>query len=396
MKGAMSWPFLRLYILTLMFFSANAILNVFIPLRGHDLGATNTVIGIVMGAYMLTAMLFRPWAGQIIARIGPIKVLRIILLINAMALVLYGFTGLEGYLIARIMQGVCTAFFSMSLQLGIIDALPEKYRSEGVSLYSLFSTIPNLLGPLIAVGIWHVENMSIFAIVMIFIAVTTTLFGYRTTFANTQKEVSPKEEVLPFNAMTVYVQFFKNKALFCSGMIMILSSIVFVAMSTFIPLYTVREGFANAGIFLTIQAITVVIARFYLRKYVPSDGLWHHRFMMIVLTLLMVASVIVAFGPHIVSIFVYISAIFIGITQALVYPTLTTYLSFVLPKIGRNMLLGLFIACADLGISLGGVLMGPISDTVGFKWMYILCALLVTIAMTLSKIRQRQSVSKAS
>ncbi len=54
-------PFLRLYILTLMFFSANAILNVFIPLRGHDLGATNTVIGIVMGAYMLAAMVFRPW-----------------------------------------------------------------------------------------------------------------------------------------------------------------------------------------------------------------------------------------------------------------------------------------------------------------------------------------------
>ena len=45
MKGAMSWPFLRLYILTLMFFSANAILNVFIPLRGHDLGATNTACG---------------------------------------------------------------------------------------------------------------------------------------------------------------------------------------------------------------------------------------------------------------------------------------------------------------------------------------------------------------
>ena len=135
---------------------------------------------------MLTAMLFRPWAGQIIARIGPIKVLRIILLINAMALVLYGFTGLEGYLIARIMQGVYGILLNV-FTIGIIDALPEKYRSEGVSLYSLFSTIPNLLGPLIAVGIWHVENMSIFAIVMIFIAVTTTLFGYRTTFANTQK-----------------------------------------------------------------------------------------------------------------------------------------------------------------------------------------------------------------
>ncbi|SUM67231.1 antibiotic resistance protein [Staphylococcus saccharolyticus] len=54
------------------------------------------------------------------------------------------------------------------------------------------------------------------------------------------------------------------------------------------------------------------------------------------------------------------------------------------------MLLGLFIACADLGISLGGVLMGPISDAVGFKWMYILCGIFVMFAMVLSRIKQTQ------
>ena len=86
MKGALAWPFLRLYILALFFFSANAILNVMIPLKGHDFGATNTTIGIVMGAYMLTAMLFRPWAGHVIANIGPIKILRLILVINGIAL----------------------------------------------------------------------------------------------------------------------------------------------------------------------------------------------------------------------------------------------------------------------------------------------------------------------
>ena len=59
-----------------------------------------------------------------------------------MALVLYGFTGLEGYLIARIMQGVCTAFFSMSLQLGIIDALPEKYRSKVYLSIHYFQRFP--------------------------------------------------------------------------------------------------------------------------------------------------------------------------------------------------------------------------------------------------------------
>lgn len=384
MKGAMAWPFLRLYILTLMFFSANAILNVFIPLRGHDLGATNTTIGIVMGAYMLTAMVFRPWGGQIIARVGPIKVLRIILLINACALILYGLTGLEGYFIARVMQGVCTAFFSMSLQLGIIDALPEEHRSEGVSLYSLFSTIPNLVGPLIAVGIWHLDRIAIFAIVMIAIALTTTFFGYRVTFASEEPDTNKKVEPLPFNAVTVFAQFFKNKELFNSGLIMIVVSIVFGAVSTFVPLYTVKFGFADAGIFLTIQAIAVVLARIYLRKYIPSDGMWHPVYMVSVLMLLVIASMLVAIGPHIHVLIFYSSGILIGATQALVYPTLTSYLSFVLPKAGRNMLLGLFIACADLGVSLGGSLMGPISDLVGFSWMYTICGMLVVVMMLMS------------
>ncbi|NWK84770.1 MFS transporter [Staphylococcus sp. GSSP0090] len=384
MSGAMSWRFLKLYILTLMFFSANAILNVFIPLRGHDLGATNTVVGVVMGAYMLTAMVFRPWAGQIIAKIGAIKVLRLILVINAAALMLYGFTGLEGYLIARIMQGVCTAFFSMALQIGIINALPEDHRAEGVSLYSLFSTIPNLIGPFIAVGIWQWQHMSVFGIVMIVIALSTMLFGYQVTKDTHDSENPSEHEDVPFNAITVFSQFFKNKELFLCGCMMIGASVIFGAVSVFMPLYTVNHTFAHAGIFLTIQAIAVVVSRFYLRKYIPSDGRWHARFMMIVFALLVVGAFIIAIGPHLNHLIFYISAIMIGVTQAMVYPTLTTYLSFTLPTRGRHMLLGLFIACADLGISLGGTIMGPVSDWLGFQWMYLICSCLACVMMVMS------------
>lgn len=375
-KTALSWQFLRLYILTLMFFSANAILNVFIPLRGHDLGATNTVIGVVMGAYMLTAMVFRPWAGQIIAKVGALQILRLILAINAIALIIYGFTGLEGYFIARVMQGVCTAFFSMALQIGIINALPEEQRAEGVSLYSLFSTIPNLIGPFIAVGIWQLNHISVFAIIMIVIALSTTFFGYRITRNAPSSSSATEIEQPPFNGITVFTQFFKNRELFVCGTMMIGASMVFGAVSVFIPLYTLQSNFAHAGLFLTIQAIAVVVARFYLRKWIPSDGRWHPKFMVIVFSMLAIASFMVAVGPYSPVPFFYCAAIMIGMTQALVYPTLTAYLSFTLPKNGRNMLLGLFIACADLGISLGGTVMGPISDWLGFTWMYVICACL--------------------
>ncbi|WP_281182961.1 staphylopine family metallophore export MFS transporter CntE [Staphylococcus schleiferi] len=394
MKGALAWPFLRLYILALFFFSANAILNVMIPLRGHDLGATNATIGIVMGAYMLTAMLFRPWAGQVIAKIGPIKILRWILVINGFALILYGFTGLEGYFVARVMQGVCTAFFSMSLQIGIIDALPEEDRAQGISLYSLFSYIPGIIGPIIAVGIWNLDNLSYFALAMIIIAVTTGVVGFSATLNQDHEPQAEQPEKPPYGPVTVFLQLFKNPFLFKSGMIMLIASIGFGAVSTFIVLYVNTYQVGHASVFLAIQAITVVFSRFFLRKYIPSDGKWHVGFMLKVLGLLTIALFLIAMGPYLGALILYVSAIMIGITQAMVYPTLTSFLSFKLPKQGRNMLLGLFIATADLGVSLGAVLMGPIADLTGYANMYLICGILMAIITVMSIDRRPQFIER--
>jgi MFS family permease len=74
--------------------------------------------------------------------------------------------------------------------------------------------------------------------------------------------------------------------------------------------------------------------------------------------------------------FLYIGAVLMGTAQALLYPTLTTYLTFVLPGESRNVLVGLFIAMADLGVSLGGVMMGPIADLSSYSTMYMICAIL--------------------
>ncbi|UXR69672.1 MFS transporter [Staphylococcus sp. IVB6246] len=394
MKGALAWPFLRLYILALFFFSANAILNVMIPLRGHDLGATNATIGIVMGAYMLTAMLFRPWAGQVIAKIGPIKILRWILVINGFALILYGFTGLEGYLVARVMQGVCTAFFSMSLQIGIIDALPEEDRSQGISLYSLFSYIPGIIGPIIAVGIWNLDNLSYFALAMIIIAVTTGVVGFSATLNQDHEPQAEQPEKPPYGPVTVFLQLFKNPFLFKSGMIMLIVSIGFGAVSSFIVLYVNTYQVGHASVFLAIQAITVVFSRFFLRKYIPSDGKWHVGFMLKVLGLLTIALFLIAMGPYLGALILYVSAIMIGITQSMVYPTLTSFLSFKLPKQGRNMLLGLFIATADLGVSLGAALMGPIADLTGYANMYLICGILMAIITVMSIDRRPQFIER--
>lgn len=375
MRGALAWPFLRLYMLTLFYFSANAILNVIIPLQGSYLGASNTTIGIIMGAYLFTTMLLRPWAGHIIQKRGPIKVLRTILLLNGVALILYTFTGLEGYFIARVLQGVCTAFFSMALQLGIIDALPEKERSQGISMYSLCSYMPGIIGPLLALSMWQPGEMSGFAIAMIAIAILTGITGFTAKMDKAGEDAGEKvgQKAAGFSS---FRQLIHNPHLFACGVLMLTSSLVFGAVATFIPLYAMQISGGHAGIFLMIQAGTVVLARFGLRKKIPSDGTWRSPFVMGVMLIMAAAAQSVSFSAIGGFVFLYVGAVLMGIAQALLYPMLTTYLTFVLPQANRNVLIGLFIATADMGVSLGGMIMGPVSDLSSYSFMYMLCAVL--------------------
>jgi MFS family permease len=376
LKGALSWPFLRLYILTILYFSANAILNVIIPLKGASLGATNTTIGIIMGAYLFTTMLFRPWAGLMIQKYGPIKVLRTILVINGLALILYSFSGLESYFFARMLQGACTAFFSMALQLGIIDALPDKERSQGISMYSLVASIPGIIGPLLAIGIWQAGNMLIFTIVMIAIAILTGGVGYSAQMGKKEAEPAAAQTKQGAAMLQSFSQLFKNPHLFRCSVIMLIASLVFGAGTTFIPLYAVQIQGGNAAIYLMLQAGIVVLARFVLRKKIPSDEKWHSAFILTNILILAVSAQFVSFSAIGGAVFFYIGAALMGIAQALLYPTLTSYLSFVLPQANRNVLIGLFIAMADLGVSLGGILMGPIADLTSYSVMYMICAIL--------------------
>ncbi|HZG78483.1 MAG TPA: MFS transporter [Paenibacillus sp.] len=391
MGGALSWPFIRLYGLTLLYFSANAVLNVTIPLRSEALGASNTAVGVVMGAYLFATMLFRPWAGRWIQKYGPARVLRAIVLLNGVALVIYTFSGLEGYFVARVLQGVCTAFFSMALQLGMIDALPDKDRAQGISMYSLCSYLPSIFGPLLALGMWQSGSAGLFAAVMLAIAIGTGIAGFGAKIgANAGEAVAPEPSERPSMAKS-FGELFRNAELRRCSLVMTAASIGFGAATTFVPLYAEQVRFGNAGVYLMIQAGVVVLSRFALRKRIPSDGRWHNAFVTGLLLLAAAAALGVSSSAALGAVFFYGGAALMGVAQALLYPTLATYLSFALPERNRNVLIGLFIATADLGVSLGGILMGPVSDLTSYSFMYGMCALLAALAIGAAYRRPRTS-----
>jgi MFS family permease len=375
---SVSSPFIRLYVITFLFFSANPIINIVVPLRGEAEGASNTEIGIMMGAYMMTSMLFRPWAGNVVHRFGPLFVLRILLIANFVILALYAQFGLEWYFVLRALQGITTAFFSLALQMGIVDTLPEKERSQGISLYLLAGMLPTVIGPIAALYLWDWGGMKAFASAMLIIGLAASIIGYHSPLPS---RLISNDDMKPKSSMMAQLsQLWSNRAFLVCSMAMLIASAGYGAVVTFIVLYTQQSGVGNAGLYLMVQAGVIVLSRFALRKKVPSEGNWHAPLVIGLLLCLTVGIQLLAMSIHYGAALMYASAVLNGFGMALLYPTLMTYLTFVLPAASRNTLIGVFIAVSDFGVVLGNMAMGPIADHWSYSLMYSVCASMLLAA----------------
>ncbi|MEC0226170.1 staphylopine family metallophore export MFS transporter CntE [Paenibacillus alba] len=383
-NGPLSLPFIKLYAITFLFFSANPILNIIVPLRSEAQGASNAEIGVMMGAYMITSMLFRPWAGSIVHRFGPLSVLRALLLANGLILILYTISGLQWYFALRAMQGVTTAFFSLSLQLGIVDKLAHHDRSQGISLYLLAGMLPTVIGPILALTLWDWGGMNAFTTSMIVIALVTGILGFKAPLPS-GSQVTQDEQQQASSMTSQLRQLWTHRAFLVCSTAMLIASVSFGAVTTFIALYTKQSGVGHAGIYLMLQAGVMVFCRFALRKKVPSDGQWHPRFLVGLLLSMAVGLQLLALAVYGGASFMYAGSMLIGLGMALLYPHLVTYLTIVLPLSSRNTLIGVFIAVSDLGSVLGNIVMGTIADHLSYSYMYGICAglLLTSVAIVL-------------
>ncbi|WP_084165432.1 staphylopine family metallophore export MFS transporter CntE [Paenibacillus massiliensis] len=373
----LSFSFIRFYILAFLFFAANSALTIILPLRSEAAGLSEAEIGLMMGSYMFTCMLLRPFAGQLLGRYGPLRVMKGLLLLHAITLLLFMIAVAESYLWLRALQGVATAFFSMTMQAGMMEKLQDKDRAQGLSMYTLFTMVPSLIVPVLAIQIWEQAHHMWYVLLLCGLAVLPLLFGYnldlpRSTVQNAAYTL--KDMLRSLSGL------WRSIPLLVSTLIMLCASCVFGATATFLPLYMVSSGTGSVGLFLAIQGLVVILCRFMLRKKIPSDGSWSPWLMGgLLLSAAMGTQLLVLLewlGP-----FVYVSAIFSGFALALLYPTLTTYLSFVLPAESRYVMMGIFMSSYDLGFALGGFAMGMIVQFSSYSTMFMVCTLLSLLAV---------------
>lgn len=152
LEGRLFTPaFAALSAAVLAFFIAGGI---FLPATPRytvgPLGGDQVAVGIVIGAFALSSLLMRPFAGRFADRRGR----RIVLVVGALITVAAGLghlaaTTIPLLIVMRLLLGVGEALFFVAGLAAATDLAPDHRRGEAISLVSLSLYLGIAIGPLI-------------------------------------------------------------------------------------------------------------------------------------------------------------------------------------------------------------------------------------------------------
>ncbi|WP_025092722.1 MFS transporter [Bacillus safensis] len=350
-----------------------------LPLYIIEIGGNEAHAGLAMGIFMISAVLCRPFVGALIDRYGRKSFLIGGILLFAITMFSYELaTGIVVLILLRFIHGITWGISTTSVMTTVTDLIPIKRRGEGLGWSGMAMTLAMAIGPMI--GVWIVDDLSfqLLFIIGAFLAICSLVLSLcaKVPFIASSSQESRQlvffeKSVLPL-AVTTFLVF-----------------ISYGGITTFIPLYASTIDF-NSGTFFLIYAFTLIIIR-------PLAGKLADRFSEITviapsLCITILALIILANVPN--STGIIIASILYGIGFGSVQPALqAATIKLVAPeRIGIAN--ASFSTATDLGIGLGAMVLGVISQFTSFQSLFNISAASVLFSLIIFFINLKKVIKK--
>lgn len=343
---------------TLFYFMSMGALIPTLPRYVEDeLGGSGLTVGIVIGAFAVTAALARPWAG----RLGDVRGRRILIcggsLIVGLSTLGYALTDSVAPLVVfRLLTGIGEAAVFVGAATAIQDLAPDHRRGEAASIFSVALYGGLAFGPIIGEwladdhgfhSVWYASGAS---------ALIAALLGLGTAKRTDAPVAKPKSLLHP-------------RAL-GPGLVLMLGLVPFTGYASFLALYGEEVGMDNVGAVFGVYAITVLLIRLFGAKL--PDTLGWRRASTIALISVGAAALIVGVWDS--SIAVWVSAIIFAIGMSLLFPALFSAAMIGVPEEERSQAVGTFSLFFDLANGLGAPLLGLIVSLTSYRGAFIASA----------------------
>ncbi len=331
--------------------------------------AGKSQIGIVFAVYTLAALLIRPFAGYFVDSYGRSLIFLISFFVFSLIFGAFSFAvTLSQVIILRFIHGLAWGISTTSSSTVIVDIIPEKRRGEGLGYFGIAMTIGLALGPYlgtIIAGNNHFDSM-------FFVASLLSLSGF--IMASMVK--FPK-----FNHKSSSPKFEWSKLIELSSvpvsLIILMVCVSYGGVIIFVSLYAKEIKIENSGLFFLIYAVGLALSRLtagkIFDKYGPKN-ICFLGFLFLISGLFILSFIKNAPG-------FYVSALFIGVGFGIIFPVFQAMINNIVNVRQRGVANSTFFTAVDIGIGFGAVLSGYLAEQFSLTFTFIVCTLIVFIAV---------------
>jgi MFS family permease len=349
---------------SLAYFSAAGMLLPALPRYVHGtLGGGDVAVGVTFGAFSLTAVLLRPWAGLLGDRRGRRPLMIAGALVVAASVAAYGLTTNPALLTGlRLLTGAGEAFFFVGMATTFADLAPPARRGEAMSLASLALYLGIGIGPLLAEA--TMVRLGTTA-VWVAAAATTLLAAALATRVPETRPAAPASEERPAGRKLVH------PAGLLPGIVLLTSIVGMAGFLAFVPLHVTDLGMNGSAPLLALFA-TIVVAVRSAGARLP-DLLGPRRAIRMALTL-SVAGLTVA-GTWTAPLGLVVGTALLASGIALLTPSVFALAVADVPADERGQVMGTTTAFIDIAFGAGPITMGVVAATYGRPAVFLVGAL---------------------
>ncbi|WP_373894119.1 MFS transporter [Virgibacillus sp. CBA3643] len=342
-----------------------------IPLFLKDLGGSDQLVGVVVGIFTFSALLFRPYAGHALESKGRAFVYMTGLAIFVISIGAYAFIASIALLFAiRIVQGVGWGFSTTAGGTIATDLIPPKRRGEGMGYFGLSGNIALAFGP--ALGLTLVGMISFTHLFLI-----CATFGFIALIFSSQIRYK-KVEKSEYKTTTVKFDIFEKTALQPSVLLFFITT-TFGGIATFLPLHAIEQDVSGIQLYFLVYAIFLMISRTFAGRIYDNKG--HVYVFLPGAAMIVIAMILLSWLPS--TTVMLVAAGFYGLGFGSVQPALQAWSVEKAPNNRKGMANATFFSFFDLGIGLGAMIFGLLASAFGYGSIYVTSAGFVMLSIML-------------
>lgn len=343
------------FMLFFSFYLLTPLLPIYLSAR---FGTDNDMIGLVLSGYIIAALVVRPFSGFIVDSFDRRKVLMVCFFFFFICFAGYVGAGtLLMFAIVRTIHGLPFGATTVANSTVAIDVLPSSRRNEGIGFYGLSNNLAMAFAP--SAGIWIYGMTDDFSL-LFWISLVVALIGFWCSTAIKLRYRKPVEGK-PHLSMD---HFFLTRAWLLAVNIL-LFGMCWGVMANYVALYG-KESLGivdGTGLFFALLSGGLFVSRLYGAKALRAGKLTENA--LEGATISTVGYTLFALAPGIWAF--YVSALLIGLGNGRMYPAFLNMFVSVARHDQRGTANSSILTSWDVGMGLGILLGGVISQHLGYS-----------------------------